>query len=76
MTENKYYCHKPEDLKNVLNQIQEDIYNQIIIHPDAYKKLMEATDKSFFGKLKYGWRLFALSYFDWRDAMYNEDYVE
>jgi hypothetical protein len=76
MTENKYYYHNPEDFKNLLNQIQEDNYNQIIIHPDAYKKLTEASDKSFLGKLKYGWRLFVLSYSDWKDAMYSEDYVE
>lgn len=51
-------------------------YNQIIIHPDAYKKLIEASDKSFLGKLKYGWRLFALSWSDWKDAMASRDYVE
>lgn len=53
-----------------------DYYDQIIIHPDAYKKLMEASDKSFLGKLKYGWRLFALSWSDWKDAMVSENYVE
>jgi hypothetical protein len=48
----------------------------IIVHNDAYHKLTEATDNSFFGKLKYGWKLFALSWSDWKDAMYSEDYVE
>ena len=48
----------------------------IIIHNDAYHKLTEATDNSFFGKIKYGWRLFALSVSDWKDAMVSEDYVE
>lgn len=56
--------------------INDNDYNQIIIHPDAYKKLMEASDKSFLGKLKYGWRLFALSWSDWKDAMVSENYVE
>tara|TARA_R110000868_G_scaffold386474_1_gene654774 strand:- start:29 stop:235 length:207 start_codon:yes stop_codon:yes gene_type:complete len=50
--------------------------NAIMLHPDAYKKLTEATDTSFFGKLKYGWKLFFLSVSDWKDAMVNEDYVE
>lgn len=76
MTENKYYCYKPEDFKNLLNQIQEDNYNQIIINPGVYKYFKEAKDKTFFGKLKYGWRLFVLSYSDWKDVMYSEDYVE
>jgi hypothetical protein len=56
--------------------INDNNYNQIIIHPDAYKKLMGASDTSFLGKLKYGWRLFALSWSDWKDVMYSEDFVE
>lgn len=48
----------------------------IIVHNDGYEKLTEATDNSFFGKIKYGWRLFALSVSDWKDAMMSEDYVE
>ena len=48
----------------------------IVVHPDAYKYLTEATDTSFFGKLKYGWKLFMLSWSDWKDAMVSEDYVE
>ena len=48
----------------------------IIVHNDAYHKLIEATDNSFFGKIKYGWRLFALSFSDWKDAMVSEDYTE
>jgi hypothetical protein len=38
--------------------------------------LTEAQDDSFFGKLRYGWRLFALSVSDWKDAMSCDDYVE
>lgn len=48
----------------------------IVVHNDAYQKLTEATDTSFFGKIKYGWRLFALSVSDWKDAMMREDYTE
>ena len=48
----------------------------IIVHNDAYQKLTEATDNSFFGKIKYGWRLFSLSVSDWKDAMLSEDYTE
>jgi hypothetical protein len=48
----------------------------IVLHPDVYKYLTEATDTSFFGKLKYGWKLFMLSWSDWKDAMVSEDYVE
>jgi hypothetical protein len=36
----------------------------------------ESKDTSFFGKIKYGWRLFFLSVSDWKDAMVSEDYVE
>lgn len=48
----------------------------IIIHPEVYEHLTEALDTSFFGKLKWGWKLFALSWSDWKDAMSCEDYVE
>jgi hypothetical protein len=71
-----YYCHKPEDFGKLLNQIEDKNYNQIIINPGVYKYFAEAKDKTFLGKLKYGWRLFALSWSDWKDAMVSEDYVE
>jgi hypothetical protein len=66
---------KDEFLEELKEQNNEQM-NAILIYPDAYKKLMEASDTSFLGKLKYGWRLFALSWSDWKDAMYSEDYVE
>jgi hypothetical protein len=65
-----------DELVEELKEQHNEQMNAIIIHPDAYKKLTEATDTSFFGKLKYGWRLFALSVSDWKDAMVSEDYVE
>lgn len=50
------------------------------VHPDIskslYKSLTEAQDDSFFGKLRYGWKLFALSVSDWKDAMSCDDYIE
>lgn len=48
----------------------------IVVHNDAYQKLTEATDTSFYGKIKYGWKLFMLSWSDWKDAMTSDDYVE
>jgi hypothetical protein len=65
-----------DELVEELKEQHNEQMNAIIIHPDAYKKLTEATDTSFFGKIKYGWRLFMLSVSDWKDAMVSEDYVE
>jgi hypothetical protein len=65
-----------DELVEELKEQHNEQMNAIIIHPDAYKKLTEATDTSFYGKIKYGWRLFALSVSDWKDAMVSEDYVE
>lgn len=48
----------------------------IIVHNDAYQKLTEATDNSFLGKLKYGWKLFYLSYQDWLETMMYDDYAK
>lgn len=41
----------------------------IFIHPDVQKRIDLATDVSFLGLVKYGWRLFCLSFEDWRDVM-------
>ena len=49
---------------------------QIIIQPGFHKYFTESQDNSFFGKLRYGWRLFALSFSDWQDALTSEEYVD
>lgn len=41
----------------------------IFIHPDVQKRIDLATDVSFLGLVRYGWRLFYLSFEDWRDVM-------
>lgn len=41
----------------------------IFIHPDVQKRINLATDTSFLGLITYGWRLFYLSFEDWRDVM-------
>jgi hypothetical protein len=65
-----------DDLIKELKEQHNEQMNAVLLHPDAYKYLTEATDTSFFGKLKYGWKLFMLSWSDWNDAMVSEDYVE
>ena len=35
-----------------------------------------SRDTSFFGKIKYGWQLFYLSWSDWMDVMYNVEFSE
>jgi hypothetical protein len=65
-----------DDLIKELKEQHNEQMNAVLLHPDAYKYLTEATDTSFFGKLKYGWKLFMLSWSDWKDAMVSEDYVE
>ena len=68
-----------EDKRKLIGEwklVNDNDYNQILINPGVYKYFAEASDTSFLGKLKYGWRLFALSWSDWKDAMYSEDYVE
>ena len=65
-----------DDLIKELKEQHNEQMNAVLLHPDAYKYLTEATDISFFGKLKYGWKLFFLSVSDWKDAMVSEDYVE
>lgn len=65
-----------EDFKKELEQFKNGTLDTIVIHPDMMEYLMEQQNNSFFGKLKYGWKLFHLSYQDWMDAMYSEDYVE
>lgn len=65
-----------DDLIKELKEQHNEQMNAVLLHPDAYKYLTEATDTSFFGKLKYGWKLFMLSWSDWEDAMVSEDYVE
>ena len=64
------------DLIKELKEQHNEQMNAVLIHPEVYKYLTEATDTSFFGKLKYGWKLFFLSVSDWKDAMVSEDYVE
>jgi hypothetical protein len=65
-----------DDLIKELKEQHNEQMNAVLLHPDAYKYLTEATNTSFFGKLKYGWKLFMLSWSDWNDAMVSEDYVE
>ena len=65
-----------DDLIKELKEQHNEQMNAVLLHPDVYKYLTEATDTSFFGKLKYGWKLFTLSVSDWKDAMSSEDYVE
>ncbi len=65
-----------DDLIKELKEQHNEQMNAVLLHPDAYKYLTEATDTSFFGKLKYGWKLFMLSWSDWKDVMVSEDYVE
>ena len=65
-----------DDLVKELKEQHNEQMNAVLIHPEVYKYLTEATDTSFFGKLKYGWKLFFLSVSDWKDAMVSEDYVE
>jgi hypothetical protein len=65
-----------DDLIKELKEQHNEQMNAVLLHPDAYKYLTEATDTSFFGKLKYGWKLFMLSWSDWKDAMSCDDYVE
>ena len=62
-------------IKELKEQHNEQM-NAVLLHPEVYKYLTEATDTSFFGKLKYGWKLFFLSVSDWKDVMVSEDYVE
>ena len=65
-----------DDLIKELKEQHNEQMNAVLLHPDAYKYLTEATNTSFFGKLKYGWKLFMLSWSDWKDVMVSEDYVE
>ena len=65
-----------DDLIKELKEQHNEQMNAVLLHPEVYKYLTEATDTSFFGKLKYGWKLFTLSVSDWKDAMSSEDYVE
>jgi hypothetical protein len=65
-----------DDLIKELKEQHNEQMNAVLLHPEVYKYLTEATDTSFFGKLKYGWKLFMLSWSDWEDAMVSEDYVE
>ena len=65
-----------DEITEELKEQHNEQMNAVLLHPDAYKYLTEATDTSFFGKLKYGWKLFTLSVSDWKDAMMSDDYVE
>lgn len=65
-----------DDLIKELKEQHNEQMTAVLIHPEVYKYLTEATDTSFFGKLKYGWKLFTLSVSDWKDVMVSEDYVE
>ena len=53
-----------EDMKRILYENLYDLYEG------------EEIDDSFFGKIKYGWRLFYLSYEDWLNLMVKEDWAE
>ena len=67
------------DIHNLIDEIKsfDNVnYNYVVLHPDAYKTLKEATDNSFFVKLRRGFKFFHYSYQDWKDAMVSEDYVE
>lgn len=83
--EEKDYCDKLQadsvykNFKDWVNRTYEKYESgesYIIVHPEGYKVIKEVMDDSFFGKLRLGWRLFALSVSDWKDAMYSEDYVD
>ena len=50
-------------------QPDQDGLISIFIHPDIQKRINLATDVSFLGLIRYGWRLFYLSFEDWRDVM-------
>ena len=50
-------------------QSNQEKHTAIFIHPEVQKRIDLATDVSFFGLITYGWRLFYLSFEDWRDAM-------
>jgi hypothetical protein len=65
-----------DDLIKETKEQHNEQMNAVLLHPEVYKYLTEATNTSFFGKLKYGWKLFMLSWSDWKDAMVSEDYVE
>jgi hypothetical protein len=65
-----------DDLIKEIKEQHNEQMNAVLLHPEVYKYLTEATDTSFFGKLKYGWKLFMLSWSDWKDAMVSGDYVE
>ena len=65
-----------DEITEELKEQHNEQMNAVLLHPEVYKYLTEATDTSFFGKLKYGWKLFTLSVSDWKDAMSSEDYVE
>ena len=65
-----------DDLIKEIKEQHNEQMTAVLLHPEVYKYLTEATDTSFFGKLKYGWKLFFLSVSDWKDAMVSEDYVE
>ena len=84
LQENKDYCDKLQadafyknfkDWVNTTYEQDESGEAYIIVHPEGYKVIKEVLDDSFFGKLKLGWRRFALSVSDWQDAMACEDYV-
>ena len=65
-----------DDLIKEIKEQHNEQMTAVLLHPEVYKYLTEATDTSFFGKLKYGWKLFSLSVSDWKDVMVSEDYVE
>lgn len=72
--EEKDYCDKlqAENFKDWVNttyEQDESSQSYIIVHPESYKVIKKVLDDSFFGKLRLGWRLFALSVSDWQDAM-------
>lgn len=85
LKENKDYCDKLQaevfyknfkDWVNTTYEQDESGQSYIIVHPEAYRVIKDVLDDSFFGKLKLGWRRFALSVSDWQDAMVCEDYVD
>lgn len=61
-------ANKPKASLNGLKAYQKAPY-AIAVHPEVQKEIALATDVSFLGLIMYGWRLFYLSFEDWRDVI-------
>jgi hypothetical protein len=60
-----------KEFKDLLSEYDNN-FNEIVVNQIAYKIIRESMDQSFLGKLKWGYRLFLLSYEDWKNLMKNE----